>query len=64
MTRPGRLTPQEAAPLVGLSVEELLALAGDGKVPRSTLGASGWHFHAVGLRVLAERIARSHGPTA
>jgi hypothetical protein len=55
------LTPDAAARMVGLSVDELLDLAGSGQVPMSTLAAFGWRFSLVGIRQLADRLALS-GP--
>jgi hypothetical protein len=55
------LTPEAAAALVGLSVEELIAQAGDGRVPGAILTAFGWRFDLGGIRHLAERLGRT-GP--
>lgn len=53
------LTPEAAAHLVGLSVEDLIAQAGEGRVPGCTLTAFGWRFSLEGVRRLADRLSES-----
>jgi hypothetical protein len=53
------ITPEVAAHLVGLPVDKLLELAGEGQVFGSRLAAFGWRFSLEGIRQLADRLALS-----
>jgi hypothetical protein len=57
MTQRRTLTPETAAALVGLPVDDLLDLAKEGAVPMSTLSMRGWFFSRQGLIQLADRLA-------
>jgi hypothetical protein len=51
----GRLGPEVAAALMGLSVAELLELASDGRIHGAILDASGWHFDRRGMETFLTR---------
>lgn len=57
----GRLSPDDAATVLGLTVEELLELASEGRVPGSVLDGFGWRFSRRGLETF---LARRRPPEA
>jgi excisionase family DNA binding protein len=59
MTTMGTLGPEEAAARLGLSVGELLDLAGDGRIPKAKLDRRGWHFDRAGLELYLTRRGRA-----